>query len=137
MTSINKKALTNLYEEPQLRATLFEPIAPFTYDLGSPEYKWGDIWVNRIVENQAPVEVYIPTATSGSGAPPATKALNNNLDFYLQFGSSTNFTVHKFITPTSSVQINPAEGSIFFSVTTNGLYFRNSTQWVRYLINQS
>lgn len=136
-SALNKKALTNLYEESQMRVTLFEPIAPATHDLGSPEYQWGDVYVNRIVQSQAPIEVYIPSATSGTGSPPATKALNNDLDFYIQLVSSSNFTVYKFISPNQSVVIQPTEGALFFSVTTNAIYLKTATQWLRSLINNN
>lgn len=142
--ALNKKTFTNLYEEPQLAASLFEPIAPFTYDLGSSTQKWSEVWVNRVNRSTYPVECVIPTGIQGSADPPATRALNSGYEFYLKVTSSSNIRVFQYDADSAStyVELTPPIGSLFFGTATGSsshhIYTKISTSgWARYGITQS
>ena len=142
-SSLNKKSLTNLYDEPQMRVTLFEPIAPRTYDLGSPEFQWGDVYVNRIAQGAFPMLTILPFGLySTSANAPATRALNSNYEFFIRRVSATSLRVFQYANSSSAppVEIFPPIGSMYMGADTGNLgagilFWRAPTDiWVRYSI---
>ena len=142
-SSLNKKSLTNLYDEPQMRVTLFEPIAPRTYDLGSNEFKWGDVYVNRIAQGDFPMLTILPFGLySTTTDAPATRTLNSNYEFYLRRVSSTSIRVFQYgNSPTAPpIEIFPPLGSMYMGVDTGNLsagilfWLNPSGNWTRFNI---
>lgn len=143
MTSTNNKTSTNLAQYPQIAATLFEPIAPDTYDLGSSQFKWAEVHAHKVTKKGLPLVSLIPCAYSGT-TPPATLALNGNLEFFVEAISSTAFSVYKYrnaTDPPTLVDL-PANSFLVYTLRSNvGLSYiayRDPTlNWRRYLLSNS
>lgn len=138
---MNKKTLTNLYDEPQMRVTTFEPVASNTHDLGSPEYKWNDVYVNRIIDGSSSVQAIVPFGLEGPGAAPATRALNSGYDLYFQRLTSTTSVLTEYGPSPSSpgeVITRPPVGTFIMTsrastLNTIYLYWRTpDNEWVSY-----
>lgn len=147
MATTNKKTSTNLVQQPQMRATLFEPVAPVTYALGNDTARWSEIWVNRVEGSiNYAVETILPIGSSGAGSPPATRTLNNGYVYYFQYTTAANLKVFKYVSETLAIVQSPATGALFFEARpTSGnniyriLFLQNASTnaWLQFAVNRS
>lgn len=128
----NKKSITNLYEEPQMRAGLLEPSAPNTYDFGTRENQWNEIVANRVYHGNYAFETVIPTGllNPSNAAPPATRAGNSGYEYYFRKNGSS-LRVYKYydnINGASELKLEPyIKGGYLFVAFETG-----NTTWMYY-----
>lgn len=137
MWKSNKKTFTNLNQEPDISVSTFEPIAASTYLLGSPEYKWLDLWANRQGGfNNFGFLTVLRLGLEGTASPPATRTLNGGYEYYAQVVSSTNTTLWQYKDESTVVQVPLIQGSMFFAIIPGSniwrLYVQLSDQVRRY-----
>lgn len=141
-SNINKKSLTNLYDEPSIIVNKIEPISDITYSLGSSSNPWKEIYVNSIArpENATPLRVVIPSMRSNTTDPPSTLSGNSNTLYYLKRNGSASSTLYKYVNNTPQI-VDPPQGMFLYDISTtassNHIYMYTPAGWLRQAINQS